>query len=395
MRSPARTCRTRTRIGQSCFPGPTGRWCRPRPSDDARHRGRRRTSATSSRPARSAPPTRSLSSLGLVAGDRDAASQPLSRRAARLAPSARAVGTAQLRTGAEAASHSVERRPRERRVRARQRGALLVERVPGRRPRCAPGHRARREEPRRLDHALLARPRDLEHRAGTAPGRRPGRRAPRRRSGRRRAGCASLGTWATSPCRPQSTSWPTNSWNCAARRIRTGIGPSSYARSWATLGGVVAAGEPVDARRSRPRPSAARPASRPRSCRFRAAVVKNSVAAASSGVGPVERSTMTSAPASASASPSPVITSTPVERAIGTTSWPRASRMSTTWRPARPVAPATAILISNSFVGSSVSHCLDGPRPRDVTAAQERPRSRHDGGFMGRERRDSNPRPPA
>ena len=93
------------------------------------------------------------------------------------------------------------------------------------------------------------------------------------------------------------------------------------------------------------------PASRPRSCRFRAAVVKNSVAAASSGEGPVVRSTMPSAPSSASASPSPVITSTPFERAIGTTSCPRASRISATCRPARPVAPATAMLISSSFVG--------------------------------------------
>ena len=43
--------------------------------------------------------------------------------------------------------------------------------------------------------------------------------------------------------------------------------------------------------------------------------------------------------------PSPVITSTPLERDIGTTSYPRDSRMSTMCRPTRPVAPATAILV--------------------------------------------------
>ena len=71
------------------------------------------------------------------------------------------------------------------------------------------------------------------------------------------------------------------------------------------------------------------PARSPASWRFRAAVVKNSVAAAWSGEGPVAASTMTSAPATASASPSPVMTSTPRERDIAATSWPWASRMST------------------------------------------------------------------
>jgi hypothetical protein len=72
------------------------------------------------------------------------------------------------------------------------------------------------------------------------------------------------------------------------------------------------------------------PARWPASCRFRDAVVKNSVAASRSGEGPVAASTMASAPASASASPSPVMMSTPRERDIATTSWPSASRMSTT-----------------------------------------------------------------
>jgi hypothetical protein len=71
------------------------------------------------------------------------------------------------------------------------------------------------------------------------------------------------------------------------------------------------------------------PARWPASCRFRAAVVKNSVAACSSGEGPVAASMMTSAPASASARPSVVMTSTPCERDIAATSWPSASRMST------------------------------------------------------------------
>ena len=72
------------------------------------------------------------------------------------------------------------------------------------------------------------------------------------------------------------------------------------------------------------------PACWPASCRLRAAVVKNSVAACSSGEGPVAASTMASAPATASARPSPVMTSTPREREIAATSWPWASRMSTT-----------------------------------------------------------------
>jgi hypothetical protein len=72
------------------------------------------------------------------------------------------------------------------------------------------------------------------------------------------------------------------------------------------------------------------PASAPASCRFRAAVVKNSVAASRSGEGPVAASTMHSVPARLSASPSLVITSTPREREIWTTSCPRASSRSTT-----------------------------------------------------------------
>jgi hypothetical protein len=83
----------------------------------------------------------------------------------------------------------------------------------------------------------------------------------------------------------------------------------------------------------------------PASCRFRDAVVKNSVAAASSGEGPVATSTTHSTPARASSSPSRVITSTPVARDIATTSCPRAWSTSTTCLPTRPVAPATAIFL--------------------------------------------------
>src|SRR5919198_3224936 len=78
-------------------------------------------------------------------------------------------------------------------------------------------------------------------------------------------------------------------------------------------------------------------------CKLRAAVVKKSVAACCSGDGPVAVSTMHSTPFSASARPSPLITSTPVDRDIATTSCRRAWSTSTTCRPTLPVAPATAI----------------------------------------------------
>ncbi len=59
------------------------------------------------------------------------------------------------------------------------------------------------------------------------------------------------------------------------------------------------------------------------------AVTKNLVAASSSGEGPVAASMMQSTPASASGSPSPVMTSTPLDREIGTTSCPARSSTST------------------------------------------------------------------
>src|SRR4051794_29687591 len=86
------------------------------------------------------------------------------------------------------------------------------------------------------------------------------------------------------------------------------------------------------------------PAFAPARWRFRAEAVKNSVAASWSGVGHVAVSMMVSAPASAPSRPSPLTTSIPFERAIGTTPCPRCSRISTRGDPTRPVAPVTAIL---------------------------------------------------
>src|SRR5439155_10103346 len=65
-----------------------------------------------------------------------------------------------------------------------------------------------------------------------------------------------------------------------------------------------------------------------------------------------------SAPARASARPLPVMTSTPLDRDIRTTSCPRPSSTSTTCRPTRPVAPATPIFIWTSLLApsSSTSH---------------------------------------
>jgi hypothetical protein len=72
------------------------------------------------------------------------------------------------------------------------------------------------------------------------------------------------------------------------------------------------------------------PAHSPASWRLRADVVKNSVAASCSGEGPVAVSITTSTPSSASARPSPVMTSTPFDRDIGTAVCPRAVSTSTT-----------------------------------------------------------------
>ena len=77
--------------------------------------------------------------------------------------------------------------------------------------------------------------------------------------------------------------------------------------------------------------------------RIVAEAVKNAVACSWSGERPVAASMMVSTPASAASRPSPVTTSTPLERAIGTTSCPRRARISTRWDPTRPVAPVTAI----------------------------------------------------
>jgi hypothetical protein len=59
-----------------------------------------------------------------------------------------------------------------------------------------------------------------------------------------------------------------------------------------------------------------------------------------------------STPASASAKPSPV--TTPVDRDIGTTSWPLASSSSTTRLPTRAVGPATASFMHAGMTASLV-----------------------------------------
>src|SRR3954452_14811254 len=113
------------------------------------------------------------------------------------------------------------------------------------------------------------------------------------------------------------------------------------------------------------------PAAAPARCRLRAEAVKNAVASAWSGEGPVAVSTIVSTPVRAWLSPSPVTTSTPSERDIATTSWPRDSRISTSGRPTRPVAPATAIFAFCCISASRESiapYSEDRPRRGDVTA---------------------------
>src|SRR6266480_1590628 len=105
------------------------------------------------------------------------------------------------------------------------------------------------------------------------------------------------------------------------------------------------------------------------------------------GEGPVAVSMTHSTPSRAAARPSPVTTSTPLERDIATTSWPPALRMWATWRPTLPVAPATAILRCacmlplleesqcpcRSHRSGLIRHCYvyDGARQRHVTDADE------------------------
>ena len=85
------------------------------------------------------------------------------------------------------------------------------------------------------------------------------------------------------------------------------------------LGGVVAAAEAVDPDdRDDDHPLHAGPL--PRGLQVAAAAVKKAVASASSGDGPVAASMIVPTPSSAASSPSPVMTSTPVDRDIGTAS---------------------------------------------------------------------------
>src|SRR5215218_5492916 len=98
--------------------------------------------------------------------------------------------------------------------------------------------------------------------------------------------------------------------------------------------------------------------------------MKNSVAGSCSDDGHEAASTTESTPARASLRPSPVTTSTPVDRDMVTTSWPAASSTSTVWRPTLPVAPATAIFLSSCMSASSVEAVQqDDERPtREGTA---------------------------
>jgi hypothetical protein len=112
------------------------------------------------------------------------------------------------------------------------------------------------------------------------------------------------------------------------------------------------------------------PAREPASCRFRAAVTKNSVAGPCSADGEVAVSMMASTPSSAAARPSPVITSTPVARDIATTSCPPPASTSTTCRPTRPVAPATAI---RAIVFSHLLRHLADPARRENVTQQRSP----------------------
>jgi hypothetical protein len=110
--------------------------------------------------------------------------------------------------------------------------------------------------------------------------------------------------------------------------MRTGIGPDSMARSCTAF----AARKPA-VKRWFPMIDTtticSTPARSPTCCRLRAEAVKKSVAAACSDEGWVAASMMHATPARASARPSPVTTSTPLERDIGTTSCPSASSTST------------------------------------------------------------------
>ena len=131
------------------------------------------------------------------------------------------------------------------------------------------------------------------------------------------------------------------------------------------LRGVVAAGEPVGADDGHhddpPDPGPlARP---PAGCGSRSGRTPWPPPRRTSASSPRRRCVST--PVRASARPSPVMMSTPRARDIGTTSWPRASRTSTTWRPTRPVAPATAILLRTAMICSFENLAVTALTDRD------------------------------
>jgi hypothetical protein len=107
--------------------------------------------------------------------------------------------------------------------------------------------------------------------------------------------------------------------------------------------------------------------------------VKNSPAALGAWRGllavPLAVSMTHSTPVNASVKPSPVTTSTPVDRDIGTTSWPLASSSSTTRLPTLPVAPATAILI-DAGIGCLLVLCVPEGATTKASNSPRRRRTR-------------------
>jgi hypothetical protein len=75
------------------------------------------------------------------------------------------------------------------------------------------------------------------------------------------------------------------------------------------------------------------------------------------GEGPVAASMTHSTPDRAPARPTPVITSTPLERDIATMSCPPALSTSTTWLPTLPVAPTTAIFLRACITSPPCWNC--------------------------------------
>jgi hypothetical protein len=120
------------------------------------------------------------------------------------------------------------------------------------------------------------------------------------------------------------------------------------------------------------------PAFWPISCRLWAEAVKNSLAALGARrcrplAVPLAASMTHSAPVIASPNPSPLTTSTPVDRDIATTPWPHASSTSTTRLPTLPVAPPrqSSLLPPAARAADNQRSARQDPR---IVSAQERSR---------------------